>query len=399
MNAVEIKNGIYWVGAIDHNIRNFHGYIIPNGTTYNSYLITGEKNVLIDSVKSPFKDELLARITSVIDPSEIDVFIINHCEMDHSGSSEAVMKLAKDATVYSSKKGLEFLHKHYSSSKTWNIQIVDENTKLDIGGGRSLNFIPVPMLHWPDSMMTYLPEEHLLFSNDGFGQHIAPAQRFYDEIDDLDVMDEAKKYYANILMPFSSMALKKIPALESIEIDSICPSHGSIFRQKKDITKIIENYKSWAAGETLEKAVIVYDTMYSSTEKMARAIEEGLMSGGVDVKVFNLRVSDLSEVMKEVLDSAGLVVGSATLNNGFMPTVGAFLTYLEGLKPRGKLALSFGSYGWGGGAMKKINEALLNIGLNLVDDGYQLKFVPEADELKHCFELGREFANKIRRKS
>lgn len=395
MKAVEIKKDVYWVGAIDYNVRNFHGYITPRGTTYNAYLVVDEKTALIDTVKSPFKEELLARIRSVMDPAELDYLIVNHVEMDHSGSSAAVMEAAPEAQVIATGKGMEFLHAHYHGSEKWDIKAVDKGDSLKLGK-RSLQFIPSPMLHWPDTMFTYCPEERILFSNDGFGQHIATPQRFHDEVEDRDIIDEAKKYYANILLPFSSLVSKKLAELKDVPVDIVCPSHGVAFRRKEDIEQVVSAYSRWAAGESLDKAVIIYDTMYSSTEKMARAIEDGLIDGGVDTRFYNLRISDWSEIAKEVLDAKAIVVGSATLNNGPLPTVAGFLTYLKSLRPKGKIAAAFGSYGWGGGAVKVITEYLESTGIELVEEPIQTRFVPPEEVLSACWDMGARIAKKIK---
>ncbi|HDH28721.1 MAG TPA: FprA family A-type flavoprotein [Euryarchaeota archaeon] len=397
MKAVEIKKGIYWVGAIDYNLRSFHGYTTPRGTTYNAYLVIDEKTTLIDTVKAPFKDELLKRVSSVVNPKEIDYLIANHVEMDHSGSASAVVEQAGDIEVICTAKGEDFLHAHYPGSTEWNIQTVGSEDTLNIGK-RNLSFIPAPMLHWPDTMFTYSASDRVLFSNDGFGQHIATPRRFCDEAGDWNVFGEAQKYYANILMPYSRMAAKKLDELKGVPVDVVCPSHGVIFREKGDINRIVSLYKSWAAGESKEKAVIVYDTMYNSTEKMARAIDDGLRSMGVDTRIFNLRVSDLSDIMSEVLDAAAVIVGSSTLNNGPMPSIGGFLTYLKGLRPRGKIGFAFGSYGWGGGAVKAINQELEATGFELPVEGFQTRFVPGRDALSQSFKRGVQLANQIKRR-
>jgi anaerobic nitric oxide reductase flavorubredoxin len=318
-------------------------------------------------------------------------------EMDHSGSVVAVVDTANPEKILCTEKGKEFLHAHYHGSTEWNIQPVDAGASLDLGK-RTLNFIPAPMLHWPDTMFTYSASDKVLFSNDGFGQHIATPRRFCDESEDWNVFGEAQKYYANILMPYSRMAAKKLDELKDVAVDIVCPSHGVIFRTNDDINRIVSLYKSWAAGEAKEKAVIVYATMYNSTEKMARAIDDGLKSEGVDTRIFNLKVSDVSEIISEVLDAKAVVVGSSTLNNGPMPSIGGFLTYLKGLRPSGKIGMVFGSYGWGGGAVKAITQELEATGFELPVEGFQTKFVPGSDVLSQSFELGVQLAKHIKRR-
>lgn len=394
LKAVEIKKDVYWVGAVDHDSRNFHGYITPEGTTYNSYLIVDDKTVLIDTVKNPFKDELLERVSSVVDPSRIDYLVVNHVEMDHSSSSEAVMASAENARVIASDKGRDFLQAHYKGAKEWDIRAVKEGDTLGMGK-RTLHFVQATMLHWPDTMFTYSPSDKILFSNDGFGQHLVTSERFCDEVTDRDVLTEAQKYYANILMPFGSLMKKKLEEAGGLDFDVIAPSHGVIFRGKEDIDRIINSTMEWAIGKAQSKAVIAYDTMYSSTEKMARAIEEGLIQEGVNTKVYNLRISDWSEVVKEVLVAKALLIGSSTLNNGPLPTVGGFMTYLKGLRPKGKIGWAFGSYGWGGGAVKAITEDLKAAGIEVIDDGIQTRFVPGEEILKESFDNGVKTAKRI----
>ncbi len=395
MEGVEIKKGIYWVGALDYNLRDFHGYVTPRGTTYNSYLVVDEKMALIDTVKSGFSGELLSRVEGVVDPAELDYLVVNHVEMDHSGSATAVMERAGNAEILCTGKGKEFLQAHYRGASKWKMRAVGAGDTLSLGK-RTLSFIPAPMLHWPDTMFTYCPEDKILFSNDGFGQHIATARRFYDENRDQDIFGEAQKYYANILMPFSSMVKKKLAELEPLDIMMICPSHGVIFRDKEGIEGMVSRYATWSSGEAGEKAVVAYDTMYGSTESMARSIVDGLNSAGVETRFYNLRVSDWSDIVSEILVSKAVVVGSSTLNNGPLPTVGGFLTYLKGFKPRGKIGFAFGSYGWGGGAVKTITEDLQKSGIELFGDGLQTLFVPGEDVLKRGYELGRSLGTAIK---
>jgi flavorubredoxin len=283
--------------------------------------------------------------------------------MDHSGSTTAIMEKANDAKVICTERGKDFLQGHYTSSSSWDIVTVGSDDSL------------------------------------GLGKRTLPPNRFSDQEKNRNIFGEAKKYYANILMPYGNMAIKKLKEIEelNLKIDIICPSHGMIFRDKGDIERIISLYSEWASGEAKDKAVIVFDTMYSSTEKMARAIEDGLKDEGVEIRFFNLRVSDLSEVISEILDAKAVIVGSSTLNNGPLPTVGGFLTYLHGLRPRGKIGAAFGSFGWGGGAVKTIMEDLEKSGLELPEEGFQIKFVPDSEGLNASQELGRKLAKEIKR--
>jgi len=393
MPPVKLFEDIYWVGAVDWNVRNFHGftYSTHRGTTYNAYLILDDKVTLVDSVYAPFTEEMFSRIKEIIDPSKIDYIIANHVESDHSGAIGEILKHAPKAKIIGTAKCKAGLEKHYFGN--WDFQVVKTGDKLELGK-RTLTFLEAPMLHWPDSMFTYIEKDALLMPNDAFGQHLASTGRFDDEVDQAELMEEAAKYYANILWPFSSLIIKKIEEVQKlgIKIDMIAPSHGIIWR--KDPMKIVGAYMRWAKGEAKKKVVVAYDSMWGSTEKMAKAMIEGLRSEGVEAKMFKLPVSDRSDIIKELLEAKGLLMGSGTINNGILPTVAPFLEDLVGLKPKGKLAAAFGSYGWGGGAVKHIEETLKKAGMELVAPGLSVNWVPNKEELQKSFEFGREFAMK-----
>jgi anaerobic nitric oxide reductase flavorubredoxin len=393
MNKVSLAEGINWVGVVDWNLRDFHGYVTRRGTTYNAYLISDEKTALIDTVKHTFSNELLRNICEIVDPEKIDCIIVNHVEMDHSSSLPVIAKYAKNAKIIASPRGKDAIIEHYGAD--FNIQTVKTGDTLKLGK-RTLSFVEAPMLHWPDSMFTYVVEDKILMPNDAFGQHLATSERFDDEVDEHVLMEEAKTYYANILMPFAPLITRKIQEVVQmgIPIAMIAPSHGIIWRSGP--SKIIKTYLDWSAGVSKTKVVIVYDTMWGSTDKMARAIAEGATSEGVDVKLLKLRASDLSEVMTEILDAKAVVVGSPTLNNGIFPTLGSFLTHITGLKPRGKLWGFFGSYGWGGGAVKSMIETAKKAGFEVHEPGIEVKYVPDQEDLKKCFEFGQQIAAKIK---
>jgi len=388
MKATEIAKDVHWVGAIDWDIRNFHGYSTPRGATYNAYLITDEKNVLIDTVKRPFFDQMLERIRSVIDPKEIDVIVSNHVEMDHSSSLPLIQKMC-GADVYASKKGVEGLGLHFAELE---VEAVKEWEEMSTGS-RTLTFVETPMLHWPDSMMTYLKEERILFSMDGFGQHYASERRFDDEVDECVLMYESAKYYANILMPFGKMFLRALDKLKDLEIRMLATSHGIIWR--KNIDRIIQSYVAWANAETKEKAIVVYDTMWGSTQIMARYIAEGIASKGVEVQVYRISDSDRSVIIKEILDAAAVVIGSPTLNNGMFPDVADFTIYLEGLRPKGRIGAAFGSFGWGGGATKELRERMESGGLEMPFEDLEIRYVPDEDGRRKCYQYGEEIGARI----
>ncbi len=391
MEKVELKRGIYWVGAIDWNVRDFHGYSTPFGSTYNSYLILDEKNVLVDTVKAPFYLEMLGRISEIIDPAKIDIVVSNHVEMDHSGSLLQIIERIGSPLVVTSERGKKGLEKHYQQS--WKFRTVKSGETLSIGR-RTLAFVEAPMLHWPDSMFTYIKEDQVLLPNDAFGQHFASCQRFEDEVGD-DVMRHAAKYYANILWPLAPLILKKVDevAKMGIPIDMIAPSHGLIWR--KDPNRIIQAYVEWSQGKTAKKVLVIYDTMWGSTEKMAKAILKGLIDEGVDARLLHLRSNHRSDIIEEMLEARGIVLGSPTLNNGMFPTMGDFLTYMRGLRPKGKIFGLFGSHGWGGGAIKEMRRHLEMEKFEIWEKELSVQFIPNSEELSSAIQFGREFAKKV----
>ncbi|MDD5655274.1 MAG: flavodoxin domain-containing protein [Candidatus Omnitrophica bacterium] len=395
--GLEIKKGIFWVGVVDWNVRNFHGhtYSTNRGTTYNAYLIIDEKITLVDTVYGPFAGEMIEKIRAVVPPEKIDYIIANHVETDHSGALPDIMKLCPKAKVLGTAKCKEGLYRHYYGD--WDFQIVKTGDILKIGK-RTLTFVEAPMIHWPDSMFTYCPEEQLLLPNDAFGQHYATSLRFDDEVSQCELMDEAEKYYANILWPLGSLILKKIQDVQkmNIPISMIAPSHGIIWR--KDPAKILNAYISWAKNETAPKAVVAYETMWGSTDKMARMIAQGLTDAGVEVRLFDVATSDLSEVIKACFGSKGFVFGSSTHDNNMLPAMAGFLDFFKGLKPKNRIGAAFGSHGWSGGAVKDIEEIFKGAGVELALPGISVQYVPDKNEAKQCYEFGQEFAAKINEK-
>jgi len=389
--AVKINEHVYWVGAIDWGLRDFHGYATERGTTYNAYLILADKVTLIDTVKAPFAEEMLARIASVIDPKRIDYIISNHAEMDHTGALPAIIKAVEPAAVFASTLGVKALTDHHLAVGA---TAVKDGETLNLGN-LNLTFYETRMLHWPDSMFTYLQEEGLLFSNDAFGMHLASAERFDDELDPAILHQETEKYYANILTPYSHLILRLLEKLQglSLNISMIAPDHGPVWRS--GISTVVEDYTRWARLEPTDKVVIVYDTMWESTARMARAIAEGATAGGAKVKLMPLNASHRSEIATELLEAGALVVGSPTLNNNLFPTVADVLTYLRGLKRQNLVGAAFGSYGWSGEAVSHVTEVLTAMKVELISDGVKVKYVPGADALAQCAALGRQLAEAV----
>ncbi len=391
--AVKVSDHVYWVGAVDWNIRDFHGYSTERGSTYNAYLVLADKITLIDTVKTPFKNELLSRIASVIDPGRIDYIISNHSEMDHTGALFEVIEAVKPEKVYASVMGVKALAGHFHQDR----EIVPVKDGESIGlGNMNLSFVETRMLHWPDSMFTYLAEDGVLFSNDAFGMHLATSQRFDDEVDDWEY--EARKYFANILLPYSPLVGKLLEKVDKlgITIKTIAPDHGLIWR--KDIHTILELYSRWAAQKPTKKAVVTYDTMWQSTAMMARAIGEGLIAGGINTKVMPLGPNNRSNIVAEVLATGALLVGSPTLNNNMLPTVADLLTYLKGLKPQNLIGAAFGSYGWSGEAVGQVKDVLSEMKIELVGESPRVQYVPDENALAQCYSLGALIAEKLAEK-
>jgi flavorubredoxin len=394
MYPTKLLDNVFWVGAVDWNIRHFHGfsYSTHRGTTYNSYLIIDKKIALVDTVQSKFAGEMIERIKSVVDPTKIDYIVANHVEPDHSGSISKILNLAPKAKLIGTAQCKIGLQKHYFGD--WDFQVVNTGDEISLGE-RSLSFVKAPMLHWPDSMFTYVEQDALLLPNDAFGQHLASSKRFDDEVDENILMDEAAKYYANILWPLSQLVIRKIEEVQKLglKIGMIAPSHGIVWR--KNPMKIVEAYLKWAKGEARKRILVVYDTMWGSTEKMAKAIIDGIASEGVDTLLFRLPFSDEGDIIKELLDAKGILIGSSTINNGILPTLAPFLEEMVGLKPRNKVAAAFGSFGWGGGAVKIIEDKLKRAGMEIITPALTVKWAPDKNEINKCFEFGKEMAKKV----
>ncbi len=392
MKAFEISDDVYWVGVIDWDVRDFHGYKTPYGTSYNAYLINDRKTAVLDTVYYGFRDEYLSRVESVIPFENIDYVIVNHIEYDHSSALPYLMEKV-DGEIFCTQRAKNFIEKVYSDS--WDINVVKTGDELSLGS-RTLRFMEAPLVHWPDTMFTYLVEDEILFPNDAFGQHIASSLRYSDELSGIDVFDEAAKYYANIVMVYSPQVRKVIETLESQTsgIRIIAPSHGMIWR--KDIDRIVQFYRDWSSGKAEERVVVIYDTMWGNTEKMVRHISAGLEEGEIEYEIYRLKESDWSSIMKEIMLSKGLLVGTPTLNREVYPSVSGFLTYMKGLKPIGKIASAFGSYGWSGEAVRKVEEILKEAGMEIVESNLRFRYTPSEEELEKCIEFGKMFAERIK---
>lgn len=392
---IELARGVYWVGFVDWTLRHFHGYELSThrGSSYNAYLIIDEKNVLVDTVWGPYTERLLENIREIIDPAKIDIVVANHAEMDHSGALPAVMRNTPNATLVASKRGRESIEGHYH--QPWQFQPVQTGDKINIGR-RDLVFIEAPMLHWPDSMFTYLTGDNILMSNDAFGQHYASASRFNDGVDQEELYEEALKYYANILTPFSPQVLRKIDEVLALNlpVNTIAPSHGIIWR--KDPMQIVKRYQQWAAQVPEKTAVITYDTMWDGTRRMAEAIGEGLFSENITYKSFLLPASDHNDIVTEIFKAKAIILGSPTFNGGILPTMTPILEDIRGLKFQNKIGAAFGCYGWSGEAVKLLEEYMVKSKITKAAEGILAKWQPKVEDLDKCRELGIQVGRAIK---
>lgn len=390
---VRVSEHVHWVGAVDWSVRDFHGYLTSRGTTYNAYLVMAEKVTLIDAVKAPFRDTLLARIAAVVDPSKIDYIISNHSEMDHTGCLPEIVRACRPEKVFASKMGVKALERHFHGQ--FEAVAVEEGQPLSLGN-MNLRFLETRMLHWPDSMVSFLDADRVLFSQDGFGMHLASEERFADQVEEGILRTEAAKYYANILLPFSRFVTQTLDRLRAaaLPVEIIAPDHGPIFR--RDLNYILDLYRVWAAQKRKAKAVVSHATMWGSTALLAQAIAEGVASSGATIKLLPTPACHRSDIATELLDAGGFAVGSPTLNNGMYPTVADLLCYVKGLKPAGLAGFAFGSHGWSGEGAKAVQQALTEMNVDLIEESpFAVQYVPDRDALAHAYELGRSFGEML----
>ena len=394
-----IKNNVHWVGKVDWELRLFHGNELSThyGTNYNAYLVKEQKTVLIDTVWDPFADEFLRELSKDVDIRKIDAIVINHGEIDHTGALPKLMELIPDVPIYCTPNGIKSLKGHFH--KDWNFKPVRTGDTLDIGNGKKLVFVEASMLHWPDTMFTYMTGDNILFSTDAFGQHLATGLVWADLVDQWILMEEDMKYYANIIAPWSKLVDAKLKELKGMDltIEMICPSHGACWRGA-DVAKAIAKYTAWANSYKEDRIAIVYDTIWGGTRIMAEEIAKGIRLADKDVivNVMNLAKSDKNDVATEVFRAKAVLVGSPSHNKCALSSVGGFLEEMRGLAFKGKKAAAFGCYGWSGEAQKHLNDTLGQIGFELVDDGMRNQWEPDGAAMAACVEYGKNFAGKVR---
>ena len=391
-SAVQVANDVYWVGAVDWSVRDFHGYETNRGTSYNAYLLTADRITLVDTVKHGFAEEMLARIASVVNPTKIDVMISNHAEPDHSGELVETMRHIQPDVVYTSTNGQKALQMHYGIGEQ--VTAVEDGQSVDLGG-LTAAFAETRMCHWPDSMVTWVPERDLLISQDAFGMHLASHERFADQLDPGVLHFEAAQYYANILLPLSNFVARNLEKVQAADwdIQIIAPDHGPIWR--KDPGKIVGWYAEWARQKRTDKVIVLYDTMWKSTEKMARAVGEGVGDHGGRPTLMSTQVTHRTHIATRLLEAGALIVGAPTLNNEMFPRIADALTYVKGLKPLGLIGAAFGSFGWSGESIKKLDAFLRDMNVEIVADPVTSKYVPTEDVLQQCYELGKTVAEKL----
>lgn len=391
---MQIKNNIHWVGVIDWDLRHFHGhtYYTKRGGTYNSYLIMDEIPTLVDAVLGDFSKEMIDRIKEITPLESIKQIIVNHVEPDHSGALPELLKLIPNAKLYGTAKCKEGLQKYYQSN--WDFQVVKTGDEISTGQ-KTIKFLEVPMIHWPDSMFSYIPQDKLLLSNDGFGQQWACNERFDDEVDQSILYEETAKYYASILWPWSAMIKTKLNELQNLgwEIDMIAPSHGLIWR--KNPLEILDWYRKWSANQSEKRVVLVYETMWNSTKQMAEAIAQGLQEINVPYQLLDINQTDKTDVLTAMLEAKGYMFGSAAYDNDMLPNLAGFMHYLRGCHPQKRIACAFGSFGWGGGATKALEQFIADMHLEMPIPSLSLQWRPNPEELEKCKQFGRKFGNLI----
>ncbi len=381
-------DGVSWVGYVDWNVRDFHGYVTDRGSTYNAYLVEDEKIAVIDTVKKMYVNDFLARIAAKVPLDSVNYIVCNHAEPDHSGALPRTLEACTNAVVVCNAKCQRALSQHYDVSD-WKFKVIKDTESLSLGN-KTLQFFDTPMVHWPESMVTYYVEKELLFSMDAFGQHYASSYRFDDEADMREIMQEAKMYYANIVLPFERPVGAALERLGGLKISMIAPSHGVIWRSH--IPEILEAYAGWRVSKPVKKVVIAFSSMWNSTRMMAKAIAAGAEESDVNVLLYDMAVNNNTQLVTEVMDAAAVAFGSPTLNMGIMPRMASALTYLRGLKPKGKRGFAFGSYGWSAKGIDEVADYMLAMNVEITRDPIVSQYKPDQDVLERCRDAGRELA-------
>ena len=397
MKPVELAKDIFWIGAVDYNKRNFHGYSrSPRGTTYNSYLVRDEKNVVFDTVDNDYAGTMFCRLAKLMPLDKVDYIVVNHTEKDHAGALCQLVERCKPEKIITSTIGKRFMEAQFDTTG-WPIEVVKTGDVINIGK-RNIHFVETRMLHWPDSMVSYIPEDKLLISNDAFGQNIASSERFSDQYDRCVLEKAIKEYYYNIVLPYSPQVLKTLPIVESLDIDMIAPDHGLIHRGEKSVKFIVDMYRQMAEQKPRQRAMVIYDTMWHSTEKMAYAVCSGLEEVGVPTRLMSVKSNHHSEIMTELANCGAVIAGSPTHNNTIMPLMASTLTYMKGLRPQNRVGGAFGSFGWSGESAKVLHEMLASMGMDMPADFVKCNWTPRHEALRACVELGKTVGEALKKK-
>lgn len=399
MKPVELSKDVYWIGAVDFNKRNFHGYSrSPEGTTYNSYVILDEKNVVFDTVDTHYEGTMFCRLAKVLPLEKVDYIVVNHTEKDHAGALAELVARCKPEKIITSVIGKKFMQAQFNT-EGWPIETVKTGDVVNIGK-RNIHFVDTRMLHWPDSMVSYIPEEKLLISNDAFGQNIASSERYSTQISREHILNAVKEYYYNIVLPFSPQVLRTLDAVASmnLDIETIAPDHGLIWKGKDEVNFVLNTYRQLAEQKPQQRAVIVYESMWDSTARMASAIASGLEENGVPVHILDMSSNHHSHVMTALADCGAVIVGSPTHNNNVLPGIADVLTYMKGLRPQNRVGAAFGSYGWSGESAGIIQEWLAAMGMDMPAEPLKVCFVPKHEALAQCHALGKTVAEALKEK-
>ena len=391
VKTVELAPGIRWVGVEDWHRRVFDALMpLPYGTSYNSYLVTGsEKVAVIDTVNPGFEQELLAKVSSIVPVERIDYLIMNHAEPDHAGNIPRVLDAAPNARLLTTAKGADLAEALYRVPENRRL-VVKEGDTISLGG-KTLKFIEAPWLHWPETMFTYAMEDKALFSCDFFGSHIASDRLFDDEVGDI-LIPEAKRYYADIMMPFTRMVAGGLNKVASLDVKIIGPSHGPVHRNPQHI---ITAYEKWCRGRLEPKVVIAFLSMWGSTKKLAEPLINAISQEGVEAVPYDLSVADTSHIARDLVDASAIVLGAPTVLGGLHPVAAYALMLVKALRPRLKMAAYFGSYGWSGGAANQAKSLLEPAGMEIIG-ALEIKGTPGEKELQSAVELGHTVAQRVK---
>lgn len=389
--TLQVAPGVHWVGVKDWDRRMFDRLIpLPNGTSYNSYLVQGEEKIaLIDSVNPGFEETLEEKVRQITDPGEINYLIMNHAEPDHANALAKMLSLSEAGEILTTEKGKDLAQAIHHIDES-DIRVVQDGETLDLGN-KTLRFIKAPWLHWPETMLTYYEEEGILFPCDFFGSHLATG-KFYDKEIGGKIIDYAKSYYGEIMMPFSKMVGQALDKLEDLDIEMIAPSHGPMY---KNPDQIMESYRNWSEGVVKEKVLIIYVSMWGSTKKLAEVLAETIASENVEVVPVNLASTDLGKIAGEIVDSAGIIVGTPTVLGGAHPKIHHVVYLAKKLNPPTRYLGVIESHGWSGGAVTQISDMLKNMDAEIVG-AVEVLGSPRDEDIRDVVDFGKKFAEKVK---